>query len=824
MSLGNPKVRTPDIGTAAGTTVTGAAPTGAANGDEVWAFFISETGSGNTPSLPSGWTQVAHRTTVTNFLCTLGYVVRDGTESYAFGLTQAGRYYELYLWAQPGGNTTSVVDDAGTSTGTDYAASATPVDPPAATANAATDRVYTVLSDWTGSPGSGWSPPSGYTMLTDGGAGTAGAVAYKDVSGTGSQDPGSWVGTLSGGDVKWATTITIKAGSVPTANGPASATERFTAQPAGRKTGQAAVSSLIHFTAQPSGGRRATGTASTQLRLAAAPAGRKTAAAPAPSSLVRFTAQTTGAATGAPTASGPASALIHLTAQPAGRKTGVAAAPSSTLRAATSSSGVKNAIGAHEDTSIEPVWSTQLPGALDWTRFATGATGVQVHFQGGASAGAARFAAQSTGRKNAIASKLQTLRSLQVELLADAPVGYWRRADGQDSSGHALHLTPFNDAAGGAGYPQDAASLILTAPTDPGIAFVPGSNLWNPEAYAAFELTAAVSLSFWAKPASIGPQDRDLARKALQYGTYLRADGRICAFINQANGVGITTLASSTVATAGVTYHAAMAVDVAAGTFSLFVNGQQEASVAITSDPLVTLLGSFVLGEFSDNAHAFDGTIDEVALYNTALAPTRLLTHYQAGVSSSAITPGVSDQVRFAPAPAGRKTGLASATAGEVFATLTSGQSGGAAGPASTGVVFSVAPAGRKTGLASASSPTVRWSTQGQGRKTALAADSALLRVLTMATGTGLSVHTSPSSATVLFAVQSAGRKTALGASLTAPRFLTVALARKQVAGGALGTLRFRPQALAAVVAAPRLRSPLTLRARRADTRLVIRQ
>lgn len=211
MALALRAVSTPQAGVA-GTTVTGVEPTGTVQDDVVWALWITDL-TATTQTLPTGWTSVASRTTSPNFSASFGYVVRGASApSYTFSGGVGNPSFtaaELYLWSISGADTASVVDNAGTPV--DAASSSSAVNPPSAVANFATDWAITVLASWQGAPGGGWTAPSGYTLLTGGPAGSAGAVAYQAQSSTGTPDPGVFGGTPASSDVAWAETVTIKA-------------------------------------------------------------------------------------------------------------------------------------------------------------------------------------------------------------------------------------------------------------------------------------------------------------------------------------------------------------------------------------------------------------------------------------------------------------------------------------------------------------------------------------------------------------------------------------------------------------------------------------
>ncbi len=85
----------------------------------------------------------------------------------------------------------------------------------------------------------------------------------------------------------------------------------------------------------------------------------------------------------------------------------------------------------------------------------------------------------------------------------------------------------------------------------------------------------------------------------------------------------------------GVWYHVAAVYDGTTG--FIYVNG-----VGISANPpdfVPNVDGPLTIGIRSDNAFAFNGDVDEVAVYTAALSPADILAHYQNGTNSSPATP-----------------------------------------------------------------------------------------------------------------------------------------------------------------------------------------
>ena len=81
---------------------------------------------------------------------------------------------------------------------------------------------------------------------------------------------------------------------------------------------------------------------------------------------------------------------------------------------------------------------------------------------------------------------------------------------------------------------------------------------------------------------------------------------------------------------AGQAYHVVGAYDGA--TQRLYVNGPQVASQPLTGAASSSSADLF-LGSWNDSTEFFDGTIDEAAVFDTALSVGRVGAHYSAGTS-----------------------------------------------------------------------------------------------------------------------------------------------------------------------------------------------
>ncbi|MFC1705058.1 LamG domain-containing protein, partial [Nanoarchaeota archaeon] len=105
-----------------------------------------------------------------------------------------------------------------------------------------------------------------------------------------------------------------------------------------------------------------------------------------------------------------------------------------------------------------------------------------------------------------------------------------------------------------------------------------------------------------------------------------------------ADGTNIV-IKNSTAITSGTWYHVAMVVDRTAQTAQVYIDGQAQGtptSIAPTSlNPSTTSPLRIGSSSYTNPTEFFNGTIDEVIIYDRALSSAQLLEHYMAGNSSN---------------------------------------------------------------------------------------------------------------------------------------------------------------------------------------------
>lgn len=216
----------------------------------------------------------------------------------------------------------------------------------------------------------------------------------------------------------------------------------------------------------------------------------------------------------------------------------------------------------------------------------------------------------------------------RAAVLADTPVGYWRLDEttgttAHDESGNgrdATYVGAFTLGQPGAlaGDPDPAVQLDgATGEVDVG---------------SVFDFAPSLPFSFeaWVKPTTIDATYRHVVTKMQYTSTFFPLDGTYVVFVQGSPTLGFerwadagTELAveSTTFTAVGTWAHVVATFDGTTGT--LYVNGASVAAgtslggIAANSIPLAW-------------GNLFAGSIDEVAVYDHALAQARVTAHYQA--------------------------------------------------------------------------------------------------------------------------------------------------------------------------------------------------
>ena len=217
-------------------------------------------------------------------------------------------------------------------------------------------------------------------------------------------------------------------------------------------------------------------------------------------------------------------------------------------------------------------------------------------------------------------------------VLADQPLGYWRLDERNGPTAASLVDTgPSGTYARGCIFGTAGA---VDAGNNAAVQFDGFSCRIEFGNVFAFEGQALFSLEAWVKP---GVPDSPLGRicskedegAGKHQGYALLLDGSTVSFDRWLDDALDSANAASSL-TQGIFSHVVATYD---GTrLSVYINGQLSSSED-TTKALVNVSAPFVVGASSLSAQFFEGVLDEIAVYDTALSDERVVAHYSAGLT-----------------------------------------------------------------------------------------------------------------------------------------------------------------------------------------------
>lgn len=243
-------------------------------------------------------------------------------------------------------------------------------------------------------------------------------------------------------------------------------------------------------------------------------------------------------------------------------------------------------------------------------------------------------AAASNSRARVTWAELEVpelLTGYPAEVMADAPLGYWRLGEASgsvaaDTSGNGHQGTYFGGVTYGVTGAVDTSSdTAVTLDGTSGYASVPSTGLTLGTGPATMECWASITSGYSGNP-------RMLAFGAnIAWELFLDGANRHLNIFNFNGGVTDTgfTFAFDTL------YHVVLTVD--ASNIIVYIDGAVVFNPAFSSAASNSGMALYI-GQSGNAADWWKGTLDEVAIYGTALSPTRVSAHYaasQAGVTFS---------------------------------------------------------------------------------------------------------------------------------------------------------------------------------------------
>ena len=210
-------------------------------------------------------------------------------------------------------------------------------------------------------------------------------------------------------------------------------------------------------------------------------------------------------------------------------------------------------------------------------------------------------------------------------VLADSPLLWVRMGEAvsipaTDSSGNGRTLIA-------SGTYTQAVTGLLPSDSDTAFSFNGGKIL---TASAAWMNTTGVTAECLAKPTGTGNQwlvgrDNTGATSELSWRLDIDSGKFRAVCILTATGTTYRITSSTTSVVAGTTYHVALTYD--GSDLRLYVNGVENATPVSVAGTLKQTGQHINIGRSGGNILNFVGTLDEVAVYGSALSSARILAH-----------------------------------------------------------------------------------------------------------------------------------------------------------------------------------------------------
>jgi hypothetical protein len=226
------------------------------------------------------------------------------------------------------------------------------------------------------------------------------------------------------------------------------------------------------------------------------------------------------------------------------------------------------------------------------------------------------------------------------EVQSDSPYAWWRLGESDTSQAAKDEEPPGNNGA--FQLPGVTLGLKGAIANDPNTAMaLDGVNgaMHLPGTIFDFGGLPSFSIELWISPGAPPPADAaDTLRRIVSHrsdayvGWYMAIDeGQHVQFTRWDAGSQVASVVSPPIAQNQFTY---VVVTGDGTSLVLFVNGVQ-VDASPEANVTDTPANNFSFGANSDlDGEFLNGTLDEPAIYTHALAPTRVLAHYQAGIGN----------------------------------------------------------------------------------------------------------------------------------------------------------------------------------------------
>jgi hypothetical protein len=217
--------------------------------------------------------------------------------------------------------------------------------------------------------------------------------------------------------------------------------------------------------------------------------------------------------------------------------------------------------------------------------------------------------------------------SYQSEVLADTPRVYYRLDESsglpQDSSGNGLHITNVD------GVPTyGVAGALPSDPSATALSFAGAADLERTD-NALLDLADTFTLEAWIKRGSTSSSAFGIVSKGTG-AYYMRINNNALNLLRS----NIADIVSSTTTITDTTTWHHVACTKTGATAKLYIDGV-DVTGSVSDSTCANNTEDLNIASDIASVERFNGAIDEVAVYATALSQARVLAHYQAASAPS---------------------------------------------------------------------------------------------------------------------------------------------------------------------------------------------
>ncbi|HET6694917.1 MAG TPA: LamG domain-containing protein, partial [Gaiellaceae bacterium] len=229
------------------------------------------------------------------------------------------------------------------------------------------------------------------------------------------------------------------------------------------------------------------------------------------------------------------------------------------------------------------------------------------------------------------------MSTYREDVLSDGPSGYWRLGEGSGTLADDEASTNNGTYQNGPTLGQTGA---LLADANTAVSFDGVNDIVSVPHSASLNATSGVTIEAWVKRTKTGAWQNILAKPgngavaAQNYALWINTTNQPVAFFgNGSSSVGAYAPAIDT-----NWHHIVATYDNA--TAKVYIDGVLRVSTS-SSIQLSANTQPLLIGRTTDNIRIFGGTLDEVAVYPSALSAARIQAHYTAATSVDTTPPSV---------------------------------------------------------------------------------------------------------------------------------------------------------------------------------------